>query len=100
MQEHTNNPSTIGAIFARLDWKKVYQLSVLAVILISWCFAGYKLQKALNQFPDSRFIAFISPQIGLMLFSGIFAGSFIQHKNSQGVGIIATASTVLNAALV
>ncbi|WP_028488163.1 hypothetical protein [Thiothrix lacustris] len=85
---------------ARIDYHKAFTRAVQFLVLLSIGYATYKLVLIWQQYPGMAFLPFLDMHYPLMLFSGLFTANYIQHRDSEGVAIIALLSTMLNSLLV
>ena len=89
-----------AGMLRRIDWHKVFVRAVMALVLLAFGFAVYKLAAIWQQYPGAAFIPFLDMHPLLMLFSGLFTLNFIQHRETEGIAVIALLSTGLNSLLV
>jgi hypothetical protein len=100
-QQHDGGKlATLGRTLARADYHKVFIIAVQVVVVLACLFAGFKLYAIWQQYPGVAFLPFLDMHMPLMLFSGLFTINYIQHRDSEGMAIIALLSTLLNALLV
>ena len=85
---------------ARIDYHKAFTRAVQFLVLLSIAYASYKLVAIWQQYPGMAFLPFLDMHYPLMLFRGLFTANYIQHRDSEGVAIIALLSTMLNSLLV
>ncbi|MDD5394427.1 MAG: hypothetical protein PHE17_15535 [Thiothrix sp.] len=100
----TEAPATareaFAAFMARLDWHRVFVFAVAIVALASVLFASYKLMAIYWEYPGLAFLPFLDMHYPLMLFSAVFTANYIQHRETEGMALIALFSTLLNTLLV
>jgi hypothetical protein len=92
--------ATLGNALSRIDWHKVFVRAVQALVLVAFLFAGFKLYAIWQQYPGMAFLPFLDMHPLMMIFSGLFSANYIQHRDTEGMGIVALLSTGLNSLLV
>ncbi|UOG91539.1 MAG: hypothetical protein L3K52_15260 [Candidatus Thiothrix sulfatifontis] len=85
---------------ARLDYHAAFVRVVQLLVLLSIAFAIYKLVLIWAEYPGVAFLPFLNMHTPLMIFSGLFTATYIQHRESEVVAIIALLSTMMNSLLV
>ncbi len=104
--EHTPTPQPTNAMeavtgfLARADYHAAFIRAVQWLALAGIGFAVFKLVAIWDIYPGFAFLPFLDMHTPLMLFSGLFTFNYIQHRETEGVAIIALLSTLLNALLV
>lgn len=96
----TANFSDFAHWLARLDYHAAFVRVVQLLVLLSIAFATYKLVLIWGEYPGAALLPFLNMHLPLMLFSGLFTATYIQHQESEGMAIIALLSTMLNSLLV
>lgn len=95
-----HSPDDLAQWLARVDYHKAFIRAAQLLVLLSIAYASYKLVAIWQQYPGVAFLPFLDMHYPLMLFSGLFTANYIQHRDSEGVAIIALLSTMLNSLLV
>lgn len=101
--KHPAQPASnhLAEWLASIDWHKVFIVTAAMIALSCILFASYKLLAIWNQYRDwLLFLSFADQHYPLTVFSALFAFNYLQHRDSESMGMFALFSAVLNALLV